>query len=297
MLEMWVCSDFLRLEYRAEAAVRALAQLDPECAVLPGEERFQIPAQGFLLCGIQAEPTRPFASLTGLAKAHPKLGFQSSQGHIAAVAGAVDAVVGHATAEQSAVRPGLFLAGALRGVLQSAEQANPIGHGYIDVLAFSRALLVPECGEHSGYGRLRTTGNIGELKAGQDALALRPTLLLALALKDADQEQRRTLQNTLNGGSSHLSEEERIDTMRNIFESCGVFDKAETLVDRSRERAETIVAEIEDERIQALLRFFIETVLARDEGPTPAEHLDPDSPDAPPRPAPVFVPLSLGGLL
>ena len=58
-----------------------------------------------------------------------------------------------------------------------------------------------------------------------------------------------------------------------------------------------IVAEIEDDRIQSLLQFFVETVLSRDSGPTPAEHLDPDSGDPPPQPAQqVFVPLTIGNI-
>lgn len=137
-----------------------------------------------------------------------------------------------------------------------------------------------------------------KLRSGQDALALRPTLLLALALKDADEQQRQTLQDVLSGKFDDVPEEARIDKLRAIFNSCGVFDKAETLVERSQERAEAIVEDIEDEQVQALLRFFLETVLARDDGPTPAEHLDPDSGDPPPSPAaqPVFVPLTIGSL-
>jgi len=136
-----------------------------------------------------------------------------------------------------------------------------------------------------------------KLKSGQDALALRPTVLLALALKHADEEQKKTLQRILSGDLNDLPEEQRIDKMRAIFNSCGVFDTAETLVERSQERAEQIVAEIEDDRIQSLLQFFVETVLSRDTPPTAAEHLDPDSGDAPPRPVQqVFVPLTLGSL-
>lgn len=132
-----------------------------------------------------------------------------------------------------------------------------------------------------------------KLKRGQDALALRPTLLLALALKDADADDRQVLQDVLSGKFDHQSEEARIDKIRSIFEACNVFDKAETLVERSQERAQDIIAEIDDENVQSLLQFFLETVLARDDGPTPAEHLDPDSPEGPPSPMPVVVPLSL----
>ena len=137
-----------------------------------------------------------------------------------------------------------------------------------------------------------------KLRRGQDALALRPTLLLALALKDANDDDRKTLQEVLSGDFDHLSEEARVDKLRNIFESCGVFDKAETLVERSQERAQAIIEDIDDENVQSLLQFFLETVLARDEGPTPAEHLDPDSGDPPPSPSPspVMVPLGMGTL-
>ncbi len=133
-----------------------------------------------------------------------------------------------------------------------------------------------------------------KMRSGQDALALRPTILLALALKDANAEQRETLQKILCGEFEQLSEEARIDKMRAIFESCGVFEKAETLVERSQERAEAIVEEVDDDRIQSLLQFFVETVLARDEGPTPAEHLDETPGAPPPGPKPVFVTLSVG---
>ena len=67
-------------------------------------------------------------------------------------------------------------------------------------------------------------------------------------------------------------------------------------MERSQERAADIVSEIEDDNIQALLQFFLETVLARDEGPSPAEHLDPVDGDSHLPVAPVFVPLSLGGM-
>ncbi|MEQ9407013.1 MAG: polyprenyl synthetase family protein [Fuerstiella sp.] len=135
-----------------------------------------------------------------------------------------------------------------------------------------------------------------KLRSGQDALALRPTVLLALALKDASDDQRQLLQAVLSGDHDHESEENRIHRLRQVFHACGVFDKAETLVDRSQERAAAIIDEIDDERVQSLLQFFLETVLARDEGPTPAEHLDPDSGDPPPAQKSVFVPLSLGSL-
>lgn len=135
-----------------------------------------------------------------------------------------------------------------------------------------------------------------KLRSGQDALALRPTLLLALALKDASDEQKQMLRDVFEGRFDDISEEARLHRIRTVFDDCDVFNKAETLVERSQERAEAIIEDVDDEYVQSLLRFFLETVLARDEGPTPAEHLDPDSGDPPPRPdsTPVMVQLGMG---
>ena len=101
-----------------------------------------------------------------------------------------------------------------------------------------------------------------KMLAGQDALALRPTVLLALALKDADDQQRATLQQVLSETSGETSDITRIHKVRTVFEACDVFEKAELIVERSREKAEALVEQVEDVRLQELLTFFIETVLA-----------------------------------
>ena len=101
-----------------------------------------------------------------------------------------------------------------------------------------------------------------KMLAGQDALALRPTVLLALALKDADEQQRTTLQQVLSETSGESSDITRIHKVRTVFEACDVFEKAELIVERSREKAEALVEQVEDSRLQELLTFFIETVLA-----------------------------------
>lgn len=112
-----------------------------------------------------------------------------------------------------------------------------------------------------------------KLVAGQDALALRPTLLLALALKDANEQQKNELQQILAEPSTGPANPKRIDRLREIFKACDVFDKAEFYVERSREKAETLVAGIEDEQIRNLLQFFIENVLAKELPPTPLEEM------------------------
>ena len=102
-----------------------------------------------------------------------------------------------------------------------------------------------------------------KLVAGQDALALRPTVLLALALKDADEQQKSECQEILAETSDGSLNQKRIARLREIFRACDVFEKAEFFVERSREKAEVLIADVEDEQIRNLLQFFIETVLAR----------------------------------
>ncbi len=110
-----------------------------------------------------------------------------------------------------------------------------------------------------------------KLVAGQDALALRPTVLLALALKDANEQQRAELKEILSETPGRSTNHNRVDRLREIFKACDVFEKAEMLVERSREKAESLVADIENNQIRDLLHFFIETVLAKDLPPTPLE--------------------------
>ena len=104
-----------------------------------------------------------------------------------------------------------------------------------------------------------------KLVAGQDALALRPTLLLALALEAADPDQRRELEEILTGGTDSF----RLGRLRRIYEECGVFEKAEALVDKSRDRAEALADDVQPDQLRQLLYFMVDTVLA-EESPTPA---------------------------
>ena len=112
-----------------------------------------------------------------------------------------------------------------------------------------------------------------KLVAGQDALALRPTVLLALALKDANEQQKIDLKEILAETSDGSLNHGRISRLREIFRACDVFEKAEFFVERSREKAEALVADVEDDKIRDLLQFFIETVLARELPPTPLEEM------------------------
>jgi geranylgeranyl pyrophosphate synthase len=120
-----------------------------------------------------------------------------------------------------------------------------------------------------------------KLIAGQDALSLRPTVLLALAYQSASESERQTLHRLV---ESQEPARERMEKLRAIFERHKVFDKAELLIEKSRARAEALVEDIEPEELRQLCHFLIDTVLASEDLPKP---------DLPPDP--VLVPLQIGG--
>ena len=99
-----------------------------------------------------------------------------------------------------------------------------------------------------------------KLVAGQDALALRPTLLLALALDAADAGQREELERML--AATDPATPSQAMRLREIFDACRVFEKAEKLVDKSRDRAEAVADDITPDAFRQLLYFLVDTVLA-----------------------------------
>ena len=106
-----------------------------------------------------------------------------------------------------------------------------------------------------------------KLVAGQDGAALRPTLLLALALEAASAEQRAELELLLAGdGAASL----RSGRLRRVFEACGVFEKAESLVAKSRARAEALADEVQPDSLRQLLYFLVDMVLSQETPETPA---------------------------
>lgn len=98
-----------------------------------------------------------------------------------------------------------------------------------------------------------------KLVAGQDALAMRPTLLLALALESAGMQQRSELMHMLERVDS---ENGQMNRLRQIYNQCAVFEKAERLLEKSRERAEQIADRIEPDSLRQLFYFLVDTVLA-----------------------------------
>jgi geranylgeranyl pyrophosphate synthase len=105
-----------------------------------------------------------------------------------------------------------------------------------------------------------------KLLAGQDALAFRPTVLLAMAVQAVPEDRRNELRALLEGDVPPVL---RIARLRRLFEEFAIFEKADALVEKSRARAEAVADEIEPETLRRLLYFLVDTVLASREEPQP----------------------------
>lgn len=106
-----------------------------------------------------------------------------------------------------------------------------------------------------------------KLVAGQDALSFRPTVLLALAMQSANDDQKRRLRELLDSTNPPAT---RFQEIKQLYSELGVFETAETLVDKSRTRAEALADDVESESLRQLLYFLVDTVLAHEES-TPAD--------------------------
>jgi geranylgeranyl pyrophosphate synthase len=111
------------------------------------------------------------------------------------------------------------------------------------------------------------TDSDNKLVAGQDILAARPTLLLALALEGLEKSDRDQLLTLLYTASkdqkSQSLEMEIVEKVQALFERALVFDKAEKLIEKFRARAEAIADEVEPTELRELLYFLVDTVLDR----------------------------------
>ena len=111
-----------------------------------------------------------------------------------------------------------------------------------------------------------------KIVAGRDAELAKPTLLLALALESAKGPVRGQLEKTI---LEPLAPEVRAERLRSIYQSLGVFDRAQTLVEKCRTRAEALADEVQPEELRQLLYFLIDTVLADSSVPAPQVKLVP----------------------
>jgi geranylgeranyl pyrophosphate synthase len=104
-----------------------------------------------------------------------------------------------------------------------------------------------------------------KLLAGQDVLAGRPTLLLALALEGLTGAARAELTTLLHRSSeaSTMAGADFVARIRRLFEQANVFAKAEKLVEKYRARAEALADEVEPSELRELLYYLVDTVLER----------------------------------
>ncbi len=103
-----------------------------------------------------------------------------------------------------------------------------------------------------------------KLVAGQDTLAGRPTLLLALALEGLTGGDREELLAIVQGEHPRRAED-LLPRVRQLFTKANVFEKAEKLVAKYRARAESIADEVEPVELRELLYYLVDTVLDRAE--------------------------------
>jgi geranylgeranyl pyrophosphate synthase len=109
-----------------------------------------------------------------------------------------------------------------------------------------------------------------KLTAGQDVLAARPTLLLALALEGAAPGDRAELTTLLHGARDVAESGRIVGRVRELFAKAQVFDKAEKLVEKFRARAEAVADEAEPVELRELLYYLVDNVLDRQPPPEPA---------------------------
>ena len=138
--------------------------------------------------------------------------------------------------------------------------------------------MVPKFSRHLGVG-FQVLNDLkdwrgdshNKLLSGQDAQALRPTVMLALAIEAASDAQRKELQEILDLSPT---DEFRAPRLRRLYEQLGVFDKAEALVDKSRARAEALADDVENDQLRQLLYFLVDTVLAPEADEPPEQIVD-----------------------
>ncbi len=110
-----------------------------------------------------------------------------------------------------------------------------------------------------------TSNADNKVAAAGDVLGGRPTLLLALALEALSETDREELLRII-ADDCELPDSQRIAATRRLYESAGVFDLAQRLVDKHQSRAEAVAEKIEPEPLRRLFYFLIDTVLQRSEG-------------------------------
>jgi len=104
--------------------------------------------------------------------------------------------------------------------------------------------------------------------SGQDVLAARPTLLLALALEGASPAQREELLHLIrNSRHSEAEDDSVVHRVRHLYFATKVFEKADKLVDKFRAKAESLADEVEPTELRELLYYLVDSVLEKGDLP------------------------------
>ena len=114
-----------------------------------------------------------------------------------------------------------------------------------------------------------TGDDSNKLLAGGDVFGGRPTLLWALALQALSPQDAEELLG-LAEPDCGLSDDQRMNRVRRLYERADVFETALKLVDKHQARAEQVADEIEVDSLRRLFYFLVDTVLERPEMPSPA---------------------------
>ncbi|MFM8274931.1 MAG: polyprenyl synthetase family protein [Gemmata sp.] len=107
-----------------------------------------------------------------------------------------------------------------------------------------------------------------KLVSGQDVLAARPTLLLALALEGSAPAHREELLHLISSAKTAGTDaDELVARVRHLYFGAKVFEKADKLVDKFRAKAEALADEVEPTELRELLYYLVDSVLEKPELP------------------------------
>ncbi|MFO0087202.1 MAG: polyprenyl synthetase family protein [Pirellula sp.] len=110
-----------------------------------------------------------------------------------------------------------------------------------------------------------------KLGAAGDILGGRPTILLALALQSLAADDQQRLLDALSN-VHYTSNSQRVATARELMEKGRVFEQAEKLIEKHRERSLEVAQSIEPESLRRLMLYLVDTVLDQS-GIHPETHL------------------------
>ena len=117
------------------------------------------------------------------------------------------------------------------------------------------------------------TNSENKVVAGQDVLAGRPTVLLAMALETATPAQKEEILGLLQRARKGDSSFQLVERIHQLYQLNEVFSKGQKLVEKFRARAESIADEVDSEDFRRLLYFLVDSVLEKFEAPQQAEPL------------------------